>query len=443
MNAVEFQGVSKSYAIYDAPGDRLKELLCLNRIKRHKDFWALRDIGFEVARGETFCVVGENGSGKSTLLQMVAGILAPSSGSVNVTGRVSALLELGAGFNPEFSGRDNVYLNGSILGFSTRELDQRYHEIEAFAEIGDFIDQPVKTYSSGMVVRLAFAVAINVDPEVLLVDEALAVGDIYFRQRCMRKVHELRARGITILFVSHAVSDVKAIGDRAMWLDHGRIVDIGDPDRVISKYLAAMTEKDSSYLLHRPRPVEKRSAGGPVCAPEVVETIPNIDNRFGDGRASIIGVAVMDEQGRPLHMLSPCTRAVVRISVRAKEEVPLPIVGFMLRNQLGMDFSGTNTAREGYELPAMQAGDVYTVDFYVDLPELYAASFSFSPAIADGTLTGYRMCDWIDNAVALQMGRSDGGEVYGYMHLPCRVEVNSRLRSENSAGEPLLERHVG
>ena len=264
MNAVEFQGVSKSYAIYDAPGDRLKELLSLNRLKRHQDFWALHDVSFEVKRGETFCIVGENGSGKSTLLQMVAGILHPTSGTVSVNGRVSALLELGAGFNPEFSGRDNVYLNGSILGLTTRQIDQRYQDIAAFAEIGDFIDQPVKTYSSGMVVRLAFAVAINVDPEILLVDEALAVGDIYFRQRCMRKVHELRARGITILFVSHAVSDVKAIGDRALWLDHGRLCDIGEPDRVVSKYLAAMTEKDSTYLLLKSAADPQVRRGGPT-----------------------------------------------------------------------------------------------------------------------------------------------------------------------------------
>src|SRR6195256_5557314 len=224
VNAVEFQGVSKSYAIYDAPGDRLKELLSLNRLKRHKDFWALHDVSFEVARGETFCIVGENGSGKSTLLQMVAGILAPTSGTVSVTGRVSALLELGSGFNPEFSGRDNVYMNGTILGLTTKQIDQK------FGEIGDFMRQPVKTYSSGMAVRLAFAVAISVDPEILLVDEALAVGDIYFRQRCMRKVHELRARGVTILFVSHSTGDVKAIADRVMWLDHGRVIETGEPD---------------------------------------------------------------------------------------------------------------------------------------------------------------------------------------------------------------------
>ena len=171
-----------------------------------------------------------------------------------MNGRVSALLELGAGFNPEFSGRDNVYLNASILGLTTKEIDRRYREIEEFAEIGDFIRQPVKTYSSGMVVRLAFAVAINVDPEILLVDEALAVGDIYFRHRCMRKVHELRARGITILFVSHAVSDVKALGDRTLWLEHGRMMDIGDTERVVGKYLAATIAKDTEYLQLKKKP---------------------------------------------------------------------------------------------------------------------------------------------------------------------------------------------
>jgi lipopolysaccharide transport system ATP-binding protein len=440
VNAAEFQGVSKSYAIYESPGDRLKELVCLNRIKRHRDFWALRDVSFEVERGQTFCIVGENGSGKSTLLQMVAGILAPSSGSVAVNGRVSALLELGAGFNPEFSGRDNVYLNGSILGLSKKQIDGRYREIEDFAEIGEFINRPVKTYSSGMVVRLAFAVAINVDPEILLVDEALSVGDVYFRQRCMRKVHELRARGVTILFVSHAASDVKAIGDRVMWLEHGRLIDIGEPDRVIGKYLASMVEKDSEYLKLKSTTREKRISSGPSRAPEVVETIPNIDARHGDGRAEVIGIAVLDEQGRTTGLLMPCSRYVVRISVRAKEDLPMPIVGFMLRNQLGMDFAGTNTAREGYELPPMQPGDVATVDFHIDVPELYPASFSFSPAIADGTLMAYRTCDWIDNAIVLQMGRGEG-QIYGYLRLPCRVEVNARL--EDGHDQAALEKPNG
>ena len=436
MNAIEVRGLSKSYPIYDSPLDRLKELLTFNRLRFHRDFWALRDLDFEVRRGETFCIIGENGSGKSTLLQLVAGILRPTEGEIRVNGRVSALLELGAGFNPEFTGRDNIFLNGAILGFTTRQIEQKYREIEEFAEIGDFINQPVKTYSSGMIVRLAFAVAIHVDPEILLVDEALAVGDIYFRQRCMRKVHELRSRGITILFVSHSMGDVKAIGDRALWLDQGRIRELGPADAVVAKYLAAMVEKDSAYLQLKKRPERDRAAGR-IVAPEIVDRIPNMDHRYGDGRAEVLGIAVLDEYGRPLQLLEPNSRIVVRISVRAKEEIPMPIVGFMLRNHLGIDFSGTNTAREGVELPPMMPGDIYTVDFHLDLPELYPASFSFSPAIADGTLLHYRMCDWIDNAIALQMGHSEG-QIYGYIHLPCRVEVNARLQTA-----PPAESRVG
>ena len=424
MSLISFQGVSKSYPIYASPRDRLKELLTFNRRRCHEDFWALRDITFEVERGETFCIVGENGSGKSTLLQIVAGIMAPTSGRVDVRGRVSALLELGSGFNPEFTGRDNVYLNAAILGFSTPEIDRIFPRIEAFAEIGSFIDQPVKTYSSGMLVRLAFAVAIHMEPEILIVDEALAVGDIYFRQRCMRKVHELRSRGITILFVSHAVGDVKALGDRTMWLDGGRIRAIGDTDHVVSQYLAAMVEKDTAYLRLRQRETPAREET--VTAPEVVTEIPNIDHRYGDGRAEILGIAVLDPYGRKLGLLQPGEPIVVRISVKAHDHLAQPNVGFMFRNHLGMDFSGTNTTREGFVLPPMIPGDVYTVDFHLQLPVLYPASFSFSPAIADGDLVNYRMCDWIDNAVTLQMGHADG-PVYGYMHLPCKVELNSRL----------------
>jgi ABC-type polysaccharide/polyol phosphate transport system ATPase subunit len=435
VSLIEFQDVSKSYPIYDSPSDRLKELLTFNRRKFHEDFWALRDISFEVRRGETFCIVGENGSGKSTLLQIVAGILAPSSGQVKVSGRVSALLELGSGFNPEFSGRDNVYLNAAILGFTSAQIDRIYDRIAAFAEIGDFINHPVKTYSSGMVVRLAFSVAIHVDPEILIVDEALAVGDIYFRQRCLRKVHELRDRGITILFVSHSAGDVKALGDRTLWLDNGRIRDIGETDLVVSKYLAAMVEKDSTYLQIKQH--EPLDAPRPVEAPEIVTQIPNIDHRYGDGRAEVIGIAVLDPFGRKVGLLRPQSQVVVRISVRANQRVDAPNVGFMLRNHLGVDFAGTNSTREGLLMPPMQPGDVHTVDFHLNLPSLYPASFSFSPAIADGTLISYRMCDWIDNAITLQMGHGDG-QVYGYLHLPCKVLLNSRLCANAAPQEARL-----
>lgn len=421
--AVEFSRVSKSYAIYAAPGDRLKELATFNQRRFHEDYWALSDVSFDVNRGETFCVVGENGSGKSTLLQICAGVLEPTNGTVSVNGRVAALLELGSGFNPEFSGRDNVYLNGAILGFSNKEMDRRFDEIAEFAEIGEFIHQPVKTYSSGMVVRLAFAVAIHVDPEILLVDEALAVGDVYFRQRCMRKVHELRSRGITILFVSHSTGDIKALGDRAVWLDKGRVRAIGKADNVVMQYLAAMVEKDARYLAHDALSHPQMTHSAPE---EIEESIPNIDHRFGDGRAEIVGIAVRDAAGQRLQSLQPNTTIVVRISFRAKSNLDQPIAGFMFRNHLGVDFAGTNTAREQNALPPMAAGEVCTVDFHIDLPALYPSSFSFSPAIADGTLQHYAICDWIDNALALQMEPSSG-PIYGQFHFPCRVEVNSKL----------------
>lgn len=423
MSVVQFSQVSKCYPIYAAPRDRLKELATFHARKFHTEFWALRDISFEVERGETFCVVGENGCGKSTLLQICAGILQPTSGTASTNGRIAALLELGSGFNPEFSGRDNVYLNGAILGFSEKEMARRFPDIEEFAEIGDFIDQPVKTYSSGMAVRLAFSVAIHVDPEILLVDEALAVGDIYFRQRCMRKVQELKRRGITIFFVSHATGDIKALGDRAMWLEKGSIKAIGKTDHVVNQYLAAMAAKDRAYLAHEIEAHENREANRP---PEVVTGIPNIDHRFGDGKAEILGIAVVNPDGKRASSLIPGSPAVVRISVQAKANLDRPIVGFMFRNHLGVDFAGTNTSRERAELPPMMIGDVCTVDFYLSLPALYATAFSFSPAIANGTLEHYSVCDWIDNAIVLQMEKS-ADPIYGQMHLPCKVVVNERI----------------
>jgi lipopolysaccharide transport system ATP-binding protein len=430
VSIIDFRQVAKSYPVYRNPKDRLKELATFNRYSFHEDFWALRDITFTIEKGETFCVIGENGSGKSTLLQIVAGILAPSAGQAEVSGRVAALLELGSGFNPEFTGRENVYLNASILGLERKEIDRRYADITSFAEIGDFLDQPVKTYSSGMTVRLAFAVAIHVDPEILLVDEALAVGDIYFRQRCMRKVHELRSAGVTILFVSHSMGDVKAIGDRCLWLDKGNLRELGSTDQVVSKYLAAMAEKDSAYLgVPQPKLTPSAAVAQP---PEILEHIPNVDHRHGDGRAVITGIAIYDEYGRQLPFLSPDSRIVVRISARAVSDVGLPNVGFMLRNHLGLDFAGTNSSREGHQLPSMRAGDRITVDFHLQLPELYPAAFSFSPAIADGTLHSYTMCDWIDNAITLQMGHGEQ-QVYGYLHLPCRVEINSRLQDSKAS----------
>jgi lipopolysaccharide transport system ATP-binding protein len=423
VNAIEFECVSKSYPIYETPGARLKELLTFGRRSFHRDFWALRDLSFSIRRGEVFCIIGENGSGKSTALQLIAGIMEPAAGEVRIGGRVSALLELGAGFNPEFTGRDNVYLNASILGFSKADIDRRYKAIEEFAEIGDFIRQPVKTYSSGMVVRLAFAVAINVDPEILLVDEALAVGDTYFRHRCMRKVQELRARGITIVFVSHASAEVKAIGDRALWLENGRAIAIGDTDTVLAGYLASMAEKETRAELQMGESFPSEGLDTP-SAVKAVYSIPNVDHRYGDGRAEITGIAILNEYGEPLHLMMPQIRIVVRISLRANEHLSEPVAAFLLRNHLGLDFTGSDTDREGHKLPPLPRGEICTVDFHLDIPEFYPGAFSFSPSVSDGE----SLCDWIDNAITVQMGCGEG-PVYGYIQLPCKVELNAPLEA--------------
>ena len=358
----------------------------------------------------------------------------------SVRGRVAALLELGSGFNPEFTGRDNVYVNAAILGLSRKEIAAKFEQIEAFAEIGDFIDQPVKTYSSGMAVRLAFSVAIHVDPEILLVDEALAVGDIYFHQRCMRKVHELREKGVTILFVSHSMGDVKSIGDRALWLDDGRIRDLGNTERVVTQYLAAMFEKDNAYLttLHKEA---QRLARSPVRAPEIVETIPNIDHRFGDGarrslasRFSILRAATSICSNR-------LSAIVVRISVRAHEDITLPIVGFIMRNHMGLDFAGTNTAREGFRASS-HGGRRH---LHGRLPSSASRALSFVVFFLARDRRrhahAYTTCDWIDNAIVLQMSPAEG-EIYGHLHLPCRVELNRCITQPAPARSPQALSHA-
>ncbi|MBE2940085.1 ABC transporter ATP-binding protein [Anoxybacillus flavithermus] len=234
--AIKVENLSKIYQIYDKPIDRLKQSLFRGRRKYYREFTALNNVSFQIRKGETVGIIGRNGSGKSTLLQILAGTLTPTSGSVEVNGRVAALLELGSGFNPEFTGRENVYMNGAILGISKEEMDRRFNEIAEFADIGDFIDQPVKTYSSGMYVRLAFSIAINVDADILIVDEALAVGDIKFQIKCIDKMKEIKNKGTTILFVSHSGEQVKRFCDRAIWLQNGNVRHIGSSSEVVNQY---------------------------------------------------------------------------------------------------------------------------------------------------------------------------------------------------------------
>ena len=417
MDAVTVENGSKTYRIYAKPADRLKELLLRGR-KFHQDFWALKNVSFRVAQGSTFGIVGENGSGKSTLLQMIAGTLQPTEGRITLNGRVAALLELGTGFNPEFTGRENVILNAAIMGLTEEEISQKLPEIERFAEIGSFIDQPVKTYSSGMYVRLAFAVAVHVDPEILLVDEALSVGDVYFQQRCMRRIRQMKQDGKTILFVSHDVTAVKNLCDAAIWLEHGELKAVGEPDSVVGKYLAAMTLRRDPYAN------EGLKCGAPLLANGnglVVRTLPNVDHRWGNRHAEIIGIQILDPRGVPCETVEHGGPIVVRVSAAFHTDVAQPIVGIMMRNRLGEDICGINTSAEGVDLPPARAGQCFTLDFSLKLPLLVPGNYHVSPAVAQGTHEEFVVCDLVENAIRLAVQKKT--IVYGYMKFDARVEL--------------------
>jgi ABC-type polysaccharide/polyol phosphate transport system ATPase subunit len=431
MTAVEVSHLSKNYPLTRSQLGRLRHLFGSERHDPKGGLWALRDVSFSVEPGEVFGIIGANGSGKSTLLQIVAGIMQPTSGSAQVNGRMATLLELGSGFSMEFSGRDNVYLNASLLGLSREEIDVRFPAIERFAEIGDFMSQPIRTWSTGMVLRLAFAVAAHVDPQVLIVDEALAVGDIAFHQRCMRRIHDLRAKGTTILFVSHATSDVKALCERCLWLQNGVVQELGEADEVVAKYLSASLHRE---VLHRaalrgesmqsPAPSDTAAAAGdvdPVSAPALIGGFENAFRgyRYGDGRAGILGANLMNFAGRPVRLVGPRDRLVLRVHFRVKTEIASPIAGFLVRNSRGENIFGSNTARENYPLPAMAAGDEHNIDFHWTLPGLAPGDYRISLGVADGDIDEFRMCDYVEDAIELKAAGDDSQDGRGYFRLHC------------------------
>ena len=371
--AISVNDVSKMYKLYDNPMDRLKESLGLSRKKKYKEHYALNGISFEIKKGETVGIIGTNGSGKSTILKIITGVLNPTSGSVQVDGRISALLELGAGFNMEYTGLENVYLNGTMLGFSKEEIDARLQDILDFADIGEFIHQPVKTYSSGMFVRLAFAVAINIDPEILIVDEALSVGDIFFQSKCFRKFEEFKERGKTILLVSHDLSSISKYCDRVILLNKGNKVSEGSPKVVVDEYKKILANKSEG--------VETETKEEAIDTPD--QEVQNEQNgkfsiknnwsksfplnpefiEYGTGKAEILDFLIRDCNGNITNLIEKDTEFEIEMKVKFHDVVSEPIFAYTIKDIRGTDLTGTNTMYENAPVREMHKDDVQEVGF--------------------------------------------------------------------------------
>ena len=357
--AILVKHLEKMYKLYNKPSDRLRETLGLRvPVKEH---YALKDVSFDVKRGETVGIIGTNGSGKSTILKIITGVLNPTKGEVEVDGRISALLELGAGFNMEYSGIENVYLNGTMMGFSREEIDARLQDILDFADIGDFVYQPVKSYSSGMFVRLAFAVAINIDPEILIVDEALSVGDVFFQAKCYRKFEEFKAQGRTILFVSHDLSSIARYCDRVILLNKGVKLEEGSPKQMVDMYKQLLVGQDPA------KAEEEKPAGQPKenwnsqfqVNPDMLE--------YGSRLAEIVDFAVLDEKGRCTNTIEKGSTFKIRMKVAFRETIQEPIMAFTFKDIKGTEITGTNTLFEKAAVEHSDAGDVCTVTFTQDM----------------------------------------------------------------------------
>ena len=428
---ITVEGLCKSYQIFDRPQDRFKQMLSRGRRKYYTEFPALRDVSFSVSAGETVGIIGRNGSGKSTLLQIICGTLDQSAGSVSVKGRVAALLELGAGFNPEFTGRENVGLYASVLGLDADQIDARFDDIVAFADIGDFLDQPVKTYSSGMVVRLAFAVIAHVDSDILVIDEALAVGDAYFVQKCIRFLRNFSAKG-TLLFVSHDTSSVLGLCDRAVWLDKGEVHQIGDAKSVVGRYLEGLYgEQDAEYST----PVKAVTA--PIMDledyPDQRDEIINSSNlrtdirlvEFDAGAAEFTGglAEVLDvgffEDGKRLGWMIGGEK--VRLEVRCSCAVDLdrPVIGFNVKNRLGQSIFGDNTELAYLDDPvSLPAGSVCCATFEFTMPRLPSGSYTLDAAISNGDRTNHQILNWKYDVLAFTV--EAGSMVHGLVGVPMR-----------------------
>lgn len=419
---IRVSNLSKRYEIYDFPRNRLKQFI-LPRLQQilkqpisqyYQDFWAIKDVSFEIQKGQTVGVIGRNGSGKSTLLQMICGTLTPTSGTIQTNGRIAALLELGSGFNPEFTGRENVYLNASVLGLSKLEIDTRFNDIVDFADIGNFVEQPVKTYSSGMMVRLAFAVMAHVDADILVVDEALAVGDAFFTQKCMRFFRKFMQNG-TVLFVSHDTSSIKSMCNYAIWIEKGQINMRGTPKEVCERYLEAFYEdhqgkttttklrnfkeiKDTSLVKdQRMNFINTSSLRNDL---EVFKFDPYAPS-FGKGGAEIIEVSLLDETGYPLSWIVGGEKVNLRIIALLNQDLDAPVIGFYVKDRLGQALFGDNTFLSYREFPVSgHKGNEIQADFIFFMPLLPSGDYSITIAIANGLqIDNHIQHHWIHDAI--------------------------------------------
>jgi len=389
--------------------DRFKEAIHPFHKLYSKPFYALKNVSFEIAKGETVGIIGTNGSGKSTILKIITGVIQPSEGSIDVQGKISALLELGAGFDMDYSGVENIYMNGAVLGFSREEMEKKKDEILEFADIGSFVYQPVKTYSSGMLVRLAFALAINVEPEILIIDEALAVGDAFFQAKCFDKLESIKASGTTILFVSHDIVSVKKLCSRAIWLEKGNLREIGEAKSVCEKYLSMQIEEQNR---EKKQLVEKMVLENTVKK-EVVKSnktssfkridMSNAAGESGTKSGEIISFYIRDEQGNDVTVLQTGEIYFFGLLTRFYDNVDNVLFGFEMENTKGTKLFSVNNFLTDEVLPHVNAGEIYEVSFEVKLPRICATEYLVSPSLAAGSQDNHIVLHRIHNYMKIDV----------------------------------------
>lgn len=429
---ISVKNLSKRFEIFDRPADRLRQFL-LPRLQKllglvprqyFREFWALNDISFEVRRGETIGIIGKNGSGKSTLLQMICGTLTPTIGEVNTRGRIAALLELGSGFNPEFTGRENVYMNASVLGLSNIEIDERFEDIVLFADIGDFIDQPVKTYSSGMMLRLAFSVIVHVDADILVIDEALAVGDTFFTQKCMRFLRDFKVNSGTLIFVSHDIDSVLALCDSAIWLDLGLCMDIGQPKEISERYIQNFLEKTQSVLKNQTQFTSKEQR---ISKKDELNERQNLESSgFGDGRAKIVNIGLVDESGYDVQTFLESTLVTLSLTINVYEDLNSLLVGFYVKNKWGQSLFGDNTYETYKSVGAsFLSGAKVVANFSFIMPRLPAGDYSVTVAVADGDQINHIHNHWVHDGLFFKSIQQNS--ISGLIGIPIKEIVLKEL----------------